>query len=244
MTPQIRRAIDDHEGRSAALQAAPHGDRPAYGQLFDRITLEKESRDALCPGAGQFLRQHIAGSLPLRSLVASGSGRQADHRIDIGQCRRLQREPAAARISGDDDFLVSIPARFGDALCHEAENVGVLLFKIGNRQPVDPHDIPRCDVGHLGEDDQDRIQVGVPYAISMEIEEEALRPFRAAPFDDGRLPFRPDEAKVLGATGAIDQQQTGQNDQHSAKELHETASTLTRCTVETVSWCVGRYNLV
>jgi hypothetical protein len=78
----------------------------------------------------------------------------------------------------------------------------------------------------------------------MEIEEEPLRPFRAAPFDGGRLPFRPDEAEILGATGTLGQQQAGQSDQRPAKELHETASTLTQCTVETVSWGVGRYNLI
>jgi hypothetical protein len=88
------------------------------------------------------------------------------------------------------------------------------------------------------------MQVGVLHTKSMEIEEEPLRPFRAAPFDGGPLPFKPDKAKVLGATGTTGQQQAGQNDQRPAKELHETASTLTQCTVETVSWGVSARTII
>ena len=119
-----------------------------------------------------------------------------------------------------------------------------MRLTIGNRQPVDPHDIPRRDFGHLREDGRDRMQVGVLHTKSMEIEEEPLRPFRAAPFDGGPLPFKPDKAKVLGATGPTGQQQAGQNDQRPAKELHETASTLTQCTVETVSWGVSAHTII
>lgn len=212
MARQIRRPVDDHECRSAVLQAAPHGDCAAFAQLFDGIAVEKEGRDALRPGAGQFLRQHIAGSFQFRLLVASRSRRQADRRIDIGQCRRRQREPAAARIAGDNYLLVPILARFGDALCHEGKNFVVVLLKIGKALPVDPQNVPGRDLGHLGEDRRDGIAIGILRPETMEIEEEPTRPGGTESFDGGGLPFGPDRIEALRATGSLGQQQSGHDD--------------------------------
>src|SRR4029077_19541687 len=57
MTIEVDRPIDDQEGRSRALQGAPHGDGPALGHVLGQIAVEKEGCTAPGLSTGTPLRE-------------------------------------------------------------------------------------------------------------------------------------------------------------------------------------------